>query len=99
MIYHFDIQGGNYWEIDRPNSPRDLSYIRYSFANSALTLHYKSGSTRDFPLVQECDGTLRLLGVSGHLFWMRRLKQPMPYSIAFIGGDGLLKRSLMTGLI
>ncbi|RBP43784.1 hypothetical protein DES53_105183 [Roseimicrobium gellanilyticum] len=99
MIYHFDAQGGNHWELDWPNSPRELSYIRYSFANSTLTIHYKSGSTRDFPMVQECDGTVRITSYEDTLWWMRRLRCPMPYSIAFIGDDGLLKRSLMEGLI
>lgn len=99
MIYHFDAQGGNHWELDWPDSARDLTFIRYSFAGSSLTLHYKSGSTRDFPLLQECDGTVRITSYENKLWWMRRLRHPMPYSIAFIGDDGLLKRSLMKGFV
>lgn len=94
MVYHFDADGGCHWELFMDNG-RIITSLGYSHAGSLLTLKYKSGSTADFELIQESDGSVQVPSPGGKVWWwMRRMDGPLPCSIAFMNDEGVLVRSL-----
>ena len=91
-IYHFTADGTNYWETEY-NGRRLISSLKYECSEDTLTLIYGKGPGSPLKLTLEDDGTVRIPNASGdHVWWMVRLTEPKPYSIAFVGEDGAFTR-------
>lgn len=92
-VYHFTIDGLNYWETQDPGeSRRQLFKLQYEFRRGILTLIYSPGSTHDFKLTAETDGSIRFPSRDGFDWWMTRLEAPLSDSVAFVDSSGRLER-------
>ena len=91
-IYHFTSDGTNIWETEHEGR-RMLTSLKYECTGDALTLIYPKGPGKALKMVQESDGTVRIPNSAGdHIWWMIKLTEPKPYSIAFVEADGVLQR-------
>ncbi|MEZ0387246.1 MAG: hypothetical protein ACAI34_09285 [Verrucomicrobium sp.] len=91
-IYHFTADGTNIWETEYEGRSM-LTSLKYECTDDALTFIYPKGPGKPLRMVQEDDGTVRIPNSAGdHIWWMIKLTEPKPYSIAFVEADGVLQR-------
>lgn len=99
LIYHFTSDGKVFWEMPNGTDKRSLVGLRYSISHDVLTFIYQDkkqilqAKEQTHRLSYAEDGSVEFPNFHNeYIWWMVRLAAPEPFSIAFVGSDGLLQK-------